>query len=260
VIVPLQKRSIQKMKICIAQTKALKGNVQKNIQNHLQIIEGAITLNADLIIFPELSITGYEPGLAKILSTSLEDDLFRPFQKSANKSGITIGVGMPTHAVDGINISMLIFQPNKAPIEYAKQMLHTDEEPYFVCGNKQTFINMQGKKIGLGICYETLQRAHFINAKDQGADIYMASVAKSQSGIEKAYAHFPKIASEFTIPILMSNCVGFCDNFLSVGQSAAWNNNGELAGQLDHKNQGLLIYDTELNTAASYSLEMIAKP
>ena len=248
------------MKICIAQTASLKGTVQKNIQNHLQIIERAVLLEADLIIFPELSITGYEPGLAKALSTNIEDDLFRPFQKLADKNGITIGVGMPTHTIDGINISMLIFQPSKEPIKYAKQMLHTDEEPYFVCGNKQAFININGKKIAVGICYETLQRAHFLNAKEQGADIYIASVAKPQGGIEKAYLHFPKIASEFDTPILMSNCIGFCDNFLSVGQSAAWNNNGELVGQLDNENQGLLIYDTELNTAASYPLEMISKP
>ena len=212
------------------------------------------------VLWQQTSLSGYEPSLAKTLSTSVEDDLFRPFQKLADNNGITIGVGMPTNAVDGINISLLIFQPDKAPIRYAKQMLHADEEPYFVCGNKQTFININGKKIAVGICYETLQRAHFINAKEQGADIYIASVAKPQGGIEKAYLHFPKIASAFNTPILMSNCIGFCDNFLSVGQSAAWNNNGELVGQLHSENQALLIYDTELNTAVSYSLEMISKP
>ena len=64
------------MKICIAQTQALKGNVRQNIQNHLQLIERAVELKSDLIIFPELSITGYEPELAKELATSIEHEMF----------------------------------------------------------------------------------------------------------------------------------------------------------------------------------------
>jgi predicted amidohydrolase len=89
-----------------------------------------------------------------------------------------------------------------------------------------------------------LQREHFLHAKNQGADIYIASVAKPKGGIEKAYQHFPGIAKEFNTPILMSNCVGYCDNFMSAGQSAVWNKKGELIEQLDAANQGLIIFDT----------------
>ena len=47
------------------------------------------------------------------------------------------------------------------------------------------------------------------------------------------------------MPVLMSNCVGFCDNFESVGQSSVWTKQGNLAGQLNEKNEGILIFDTE---------------
>jgi len=233
------------MKICIVQTKSEKGNVQKNIENHLEFIERAIKLNADLIIFPELSITNYEPELATQLATDIESSIFSPFQEISNANGISIGIGMPTKAPDGLNISMLIFQPNKEKTVYSKQMLHSDELPYFVCGKNQSFLTINGVKIAIGICYETLQREHFLNVKNQGADIYIASVAKPKGGIEKAYKHFPQIANEFNTPILMSNCVGHCDNFISVGQSAVWNKKGELIEQLDDNNVGLLIYDTK---------------
>ncbi|WP_282042734.1 GNAT family N-acetyltransferase [Winogradskyella flava] len=233
------------MKICIAQTKSEKGNIQINIENHLEFVERAIKLNADFIVFPELSITNYEPDLAKELATERESIIFNPFQEITNKNKITIGIGMPTKAVDGIQISMLIFQPNMERTVYSKQMLHSDELPYFVCGNNQTLLNIKEKKIAVGICYETLQREHFLNATKKDADIYIASVAKPKDGIDKAYNHFPKIAKEFNTPILMSNCVGHCDNFISVGQSAVWNENGELIEQLDSENQGILIYDTE---------------
>lgn len=244
------------MKICIAQTRSLKGKVHQNIQNHLRIIERAIASKTEVVIFPELSIIGYEPDLAKGLATNVENSIFNPFQKLSDKNEITIGIGMSTNAMDGINISMLIFQPNKKRMVYSKQMLHADELAYFVCGTNQTFLNIKGKKIAIGICYETLQREHFLSAEQNGADIYIASVAKSKGGIEKAYSHFPKIANEFNTPILMSNCVGFCDNFLSVGQSAVWNKNGKLIEQLDNENQGILIYDTALETAEIYQTKI----
>lgn len=244
------------MKICIAQTKSEKGNIQWNVENHLEFVERAINLKADLIVFPELSITNYEPDLAKELVTEIESNIFNPFQEISNKNEITIGIGMPTKASEGIHISMLIFQPNKERAIYSKQMLHSDERPYFVCGKNQTYLTINGVKIAIGICYETLQWEHFLNAKDQGADIYIASVAKPNGGIEKAYKHFPQIADKFNTPILMSNCVGHCDNFMSVGQSAVWNKKGELTEQLDANNQGLLTYDTKTEQTEKEQLKI----
>ncbi|MBK8368621.1 MAG: hypothetical protein IPL10_14765 [Bacteroidetes bacterium] len=45
------------MKICIAQTKPIKGNVSANIEAHKKFIELALSLNTDAIFFPELSLT-----------------------------------------------------------------------------------------------------------------------------------------------------------------------------------------------------------
>ncbi len=44
--------------------------------------------------------------------------------------------------------------------------------------------------------------------------------------------------------VIMSNCVGYCDNFESGGKSSAWNNKGVLAGQLNDRDEGILIFDT----------------
>lgn len=232
------------MKICIAQMKSLKGKIQKNIENHLDFVERAIAFNADLIIFPELSITNYEPDLAKELAFDIHNEIFHPFQVLSDQNAITIGVGAPTKTIDGVQISMLIFQPQKERTIYSKQMLHADERPFFVCGKSQTFLKIQGTKIALGICYETLQRKHFLNAKNQEPDLYIASVAKPKGGIEKAHQHFPVIASEFNTPILMSNGIGYCANFMSVGQSAVWNKKGQLIEQLDAENEGLIVFDS----------------
>lgn len=240
------------MKIGIAQTKSVKGNVQENILHHLQVIDYAAALEADLIIFPELSITGYEPDLALELAVEADSEIFKPFQEISDKKGIRIGIGMPTKTAEGILISMLIFQPKLDRSVYSKQILHSDEFPYFVGGITQSFLMIENKKIAIGICYETLQREHFLNAKKNDADIYIASVAKSQKGIEKAFAHFPLIAAEFKTPILMSNAVGFQDNFLCAGQSAVWDQQGVLLAKLHSEKEGVLIYDSELKLAKGH--------
>ena len=68
------------MKICIAQTKPIKGNVSANIEAHIKFIELALTLIAEAIFFPELSLTGYEPELAKKLATNQNDNRLDIFQ------------------------------------------------------------------------------------------------------------------------------------------------------------------------------------
>jgi predicted amidohydrolase len=60
-------------KICVAQTRPVKGDIQSNINSHKNLINLAVAIVAELIIFPELSLTGYDPTLAKELATSAHD-------------------------------------------------------------------------------------------------------------------------------------------------------------------------------------------
>jgi len=238
------------MKICIAQTRPIKGNISANINKHKKLIELASASTASAIFFPELSVTGYEPELAAKLSTNQEDKRFDGLQQMSDTNKITIGLGVPIKTDTGIQIGMVFFQPGKPRQTYAKQQLHTDELPYFVNGEKQTILIVGDRKIAPAICYESLQPEHADKASKLGAEIYVASVAKSQNGINKAMRHYPEVAKRYTIPVLMANCVGFCDNFNSVGKSSVWTNQGILVGQLDHESEGFLIFDTETEEVA----------
>lgn len=233
------------MKIGIAQTKPIKGDVSANMEAHIRFIELALTSNSEAIFFPELSLTGYEPELAEALATSQNDHRLDIFQEISDKKNIIIGLGLPTETASKIRISMIIFQPNKPRQTYSKQQLHADEFPYFENGMGQVIIKTNSRNIAPAICYESLQPTHSENAYQLGADVYIASVAKPENGVAKAFVHYPKIAKQFAMPVLMSNCIGFCDNFLSAGNSSVWTKDGELVGQLDDKTEGILIFDTE---------------
>lgn len=240
------------MRICLVQSQFLKGDIQSNIEIHLDFINKAIELKAELIIFPELSITNYEPDLAKRLAVHTDDSRLQPLQDLSDQSDVLIGVGLPTIAKDGVNISILIFQAHKSRTVYTKGLLHEDEYPYFVCGTEQPIIRFKGKRLAFGIYYETLQRKHFLNALEKGADLYIASVAKPKLGVEKAYAHFAALAKDYEKHILMSNAVGPCDDFVSMGCSAVWGTNGKLLGALDHQSAGFLIFDLDSVSVEKY--------
>ena len=152
------------MKICIAQTKPIKGNVSANIEAHIKFIELALTLNAEAIFFPELSLTGYEPELARELATNQNDTRLDIFQQISDNNNIIIGLGLPIIADSHIRISMIIFEPNKPRQTYSKQQLHSDEFPYFENGVGQIIIKTKDKNIAPAICYESLQPTHSDNA------------------------------------------------------------------------------------------------
>lgn len=233
------------MKICVAQTRAAKGNVPANLANHKKWIDVAISHRAAMIFFPELSVTGYEPELARGLATDHDDRRLDDLHHISNTHEIAIAVGAPIKSDTGIMIGMIVFQPGKPRQTYCKQQLHADELPYFVSGGGQLIFTIGGRKIAPSICFESLQASHAKKAYQLGAGIYVAIVAKSQEGVEKALRHYPGIAKKYSMPVLMANCVGYCDNFEGAGQSSVWTKSGKLIGQLDDKSEGLLIFDAE---------------
>ncbi len=235
------------MKICIAQTQPVKGDIAANIADHLKWVSQAANQNADFIIFSELSLTGYEPELAKDLAIEVNDTRLNGFQEISDAREIIICVGAPTKAKAGICISLVIFQPNKKRTLYAKQYLHEDEDPYFVPGTPSNGIIEAEKKIVLAICYELTIPEHAEKASQNKAEVYIASVAKTVNGVSRNNARLAQIAKQYQIPVLMCNCVGEFDGNIGGGQSAVWNKKGDLLNSLENQRSGLLIIESTSN-------------
>lgn len=155
-----------------------------------------MTLNAEAIFFPDLSLTGYEPALAKKLATKKNENSLDIFQQICNNNQIIIGLGLPTSRESQIRISMVIFEANKPRQTYSKQQLHSDEFPYFENGVGQVIIKTKDKNIASAIFYESLQPTY---SDKLGADVYLAIVAKPANGVEKDFDHYPKVAKQYRI-------------------------------------------------------------
>lgn len=236
------------MKVSIAQIKSVKGDISANIASHKKLIDAAVVAGAGLIIFPELSLTGYEPSLAKSLAVEVNDTRLDIFQQISDLNNIVIGAGIPTKHEEGVYISMLLFQPNKLRRVYSKKYIHPDEEPFFVKGENFSVLDLE-KKIGLAICYEISVEDHLQEALDCGAVIYLASVAKFTGGINKALMRLSEIARAYSMQVLMANCIGETDGCQCAGKSSYWNDHGKLIAQLNDTSEGMLLVDTETQTA-----------
>lgn len=229
------------MIIALAQTHPFKGDISQNINRHKQLTNNALSLGADTIIFPELSLTGYEPELAESLAMTAEDSRLNCFQDLSDEYKITIGVGVPMKTEKGISISMVIFHPQKARQVYFKKYIHSSEIPFFVgVENDNTFI--RDTTIAMAICYEISVPQHAEDAFKSGANIYIASVVEDY--VDNAIIKLSAIASKYKMTVLMANAVGQTGTYLCDGKTSVWNSEGNLLGQLDSVHEGLLIFNT----------------
>jgi predicted amidohydrolase len=216
----------REMKLIAAQILPVPGGYEKNIAKHIDIIHMAANQGANLVLFPELSLTGYEPRLAEGLAVHPSDSRFDEFQRLSDQYGMLIAVGAPTNGSQGIEISMISFQPGLERTCYSKQHLHSDELPFFTPGTRKLVLRQ--------------------------ADL--ASVAKSQRGTASAHSHYPMIAKKHSMTVVMANCVGAADDFIAAGGSSIWNSDGEIVCSADAVQEALVAYDIRTGEASIFSL------
>jgi len=231
------------MRVAVAQTRPKPGDVPHNTGRHLALLEQAAAAAADLTLFPELSLTGYEPRLVGPLAFDPDDARLDQFQAESDALRMLIAVGAPIRTAGGIEVSQVLFRPGQPRLRYAKQLLHADEEPFFTAGSRQLVISAAGRRVAPAICYESLQPSHAEDAARLGADLYAASVAKSATGGAMAAQHYPAIARKHSMWVVMSNCTGPSDDFIAAGRSAAWNPQGRCVASLDKTSEGVLLVD-----------------
>ncbi|WDY60412.1 carbon-nitrogen hydrolase family protein [Pseudomonas sp. PSKL.D1] len=246
------------MKLCAVQLASRQGDLQGNLTRHQQCIEQAAAHGAQLVVFPELSLTGYEPTLARQLALPAGSEWLHPLQGQCDRLAITAAVGLPLATARGIQIGMLILRPGQPRQVYAKQRLHADELPFFAPGDQPLVFSQDGLQVAPAICYESMFIEHAEHAKALGAQLYLVSVAKTAKGIREGYEHYPQVARTLAMPVLMANCVGPADTFVGAGGSTAWDDQGNLLATLGEHEEGMLLLDIGACTAVALPLDATA--
>lgn len=195
------------------------------------------------MVFPELSLTGYQLAGAARDALRCDDPRLDPLRLACETSGVTALCGVPLQSEAGVEIGALLLAPNLPVRSYAKQHLHAEEAPFFVPGVRDLSVQLGGHCIIPAICYESVLPEHVEAAAGRGATLYAACVAKPAAAIAKAHLHYAAMARLRGLPIVVANAVGPCDGFVSGGRSAAWRADGSMVASLEADVPGELVLD-----------------
>ncbi|MBR9885084.1 MAG: NAD+ synthase, partial [Oceanospirillales bacterium] len=221
------------IRVAMAQLNLLVGDIPGNTD---RIIETAIRardeLAADLVLFPELALSGYPPE-DLLLRPSLElriDQALKALQEQV--SGITLVVGYPRYRNGALYNMLGVIRDGKVLTEYAKQCLPNyqvfDEKRYFVPGDTPGVVELYGHKIGLSVCEDIWHSAPVEQLKAEGVSLILNINASPFHGGKPAVrteviGQQARIAS---CPILYVNQVGGQDELVFDGGSQAVNAQG----------------------------------
>jgi len=224
------------LKIAMAQVASVKGDVEKNTIIHSKAIKKASELGVSYLVFPELSLTGYEPELSANLAFSNDDKRLRPFIDLAIKNNITIGVGAPLKSNGLPKIGLIIISQLGTVDTYEKMYLHAGEEVYFNRGINHHFITIANTKIANAICADTNNSNHAHTCSELKSSVYIAGVLISAGGYDSDTAAMARYANKYNMLVMMANHNQPTGNWDPVGKSAIWSNTALLACASEHQN------------------------
>jgi len=230
------------MIITSAQIKVEIGDIVGNLQKHLKMIDLASEQYAKLIVFPEMSLTGYCREEAATLAFSLQDNRLEVLKAKADKYQITIIVGAPVIIEDQLYIGSFIILPKQIVKVYTKQFLHKGEEVFFKASfNYNPIIRIKDERISLAICADINTETHAVNACKENTTLYIASIFFSEEGIEKGLQKLGYYGKRYGFAVLMANYSGTHWQIKAGGNSAFWSEHGEFKSKLTVIEEGLLI-------------------
>ncbi|WP_223513233.1 carbon-nitrogen hydrolase family protein [Pseudomonas sp. GL-B-19] len=216
--------------IAAAQSISVAGDLAANIVRHQRFMQVAAEQGVQLLVFPELSLTGYERGLAAELAITPDAEVLRPLRDFAQVVGVTSVVGMPIRLSDGspVLIGALVFGADGSLGVYSKQHLHPGEEVAFAPGAGGSMLTIGADAVALAVCADFSHASHAAAAAEQGADLYAAGVLITENGYAPDTALLQGYAGTHSMAVLMANHGGVTGGWESAGRSAIWASDGSL--------------------------------
>ena len=236
-----EKTGMSDLTLAAAQSPSERGNLEKNVSEHVRFIEAAGSMGVDLLVFPELSLTGYELDLASAQPLSRDDPGIEPLKRAAMKHGMHVLVGGPLQS--GLDKPYLAaFLLSSGPtICYAKMHVHESEQPYFSSGKQGCTVDLRGATIGVAICADTGFSSHAAEAAARGAQLYVASVMKTESEFSAHAQKLAEYAVRHRMAVLTSNYADDSGGAVSAGRSGFWDEQGRLVVQAAGNHRALVL-------------------
>lgn len=238
------------LKIAIAQANFLVGDIQANTEKIIQqAIYSRNSLNADIVVFPELSVTGYPPE-DLLLRPDFIEQAARAIETIASATqGIDVVIGYPELFDGKLYNSAAVCRLGAVIACYRKNALPNygvfDEQRYFAAGTETVLFTVKGTKLGLTICEDVWQQGLIAKNRQAGAEIILTLNA-SPFHAGKIHQREQVVCDQVKsagVPLVYVNLVGGQDELIFDGASFVVDRAGQVVFRAEEFNEQLSMIE-----------------
>ena len=251
-----------KLTLALAQINTHLGDVQANLEKHLAILSEARAVGADLLVFPELSLTGYVlQDLAMTVShqAGLDDPVFKPLMEASHDLDLMVGF-VDEDRRHRFYISSAYLSGGETLHVHHKVYLPTyglfDEGRFFAWGDSVRAFDTRFGRLGMLICEDFWHASPPYLLWLDGADVFLFQSASPGRGLNEEpqlesarwVEHINRAyASLFTVFVAHANRVGYEDGLNFWGGSTVYDPNGNLLKKGPYHEEALSLVEIDLN-------------
>lgn len=219
---------LEPLVIAAAQPPCVPYDVAANAEAHASAVRSA---QARVVVFPELSLTGYELDAAPV---SVDDSRMDQLVEACAEVRALALVGAPVPSdADRPHIAMLAIDGSGTRVAYRKMHLGGAEAGSIAPGPDPEVLDVDGWRLGLAICRDTGVSQHAAAVAALGIDAYVAGTVKHahESGLQDERAR--RIAVEHRIWVVVASCAGSTGGGFTAaaGRSGIWSSEGTQVAQ-----------------------------
>lgn len=243
--------------VAVAQTCPVAGDVQANLDEHIRLARLASTEGAEVVVFPELSLTGYELALARGLAFSEGDPRLSSLLDVAASQGTTLVVGAPVRVGTFLHVGAFILCPDRTTELYTKHhlgafppsaicdscdgMVPPPEATVFQAGDRNPLIRFGNNIAAVAVCADIGKPAHARQAAERNANTYLASMFVIPSDLEGEVSKLRRYAVQHRMMTALATFGSPSGGLKSAGRSAIWSETGELLVRLEANGSGIAV-------------------
>ncbi len=248
------------LRLALAQIDATVGDIAGNEARIAEQIAAARDAGAQVVLFPELALTGYPPEDLLLREHFLTDAAAALRELAADTHGTIVVVGFPEHAEDVYN-SAAVLADGEVRAIYRKVHLPNygvfDEERYFRAGAGAAVLDIGDERVGLTVCEDIWEPGP--PASDEalaGATLILnisASPYHAGKGAERERM-FAQRARDNVACVAFCGLVGGQDELVFDGHSFVIDHTGATIARAAQFREDLLVCDVDLEAAAAARL------
>jgi len=207
--------------VAAVQSEAAPGAVSVNAAQAARLAGLAADRGATLVVLPELFLTGYHPPALRASPATTDvaaddggwvaDARLDPLRAAAVERRAAIVVGAAVRRPDGRRTcaALVVDRGGRVAAAYDKQHLcGPDEKDLFVPGTRGATLDLDGWRLGLGVCYDGCFPEHARAAAVAGAHGYLCPSAYLVGSAHRRDVYYAARALDNTMYVVFANPVG----------------------------------------------------